>query len=102
MRVVAKRTLDKYGNSHPDIVDALMDWYYKMRRCQAKLLSELRQTFGTADAVGDNKEYTCFSIKGNHYRLITKIHYVSQIIYIHEVLTHDEYTIKFVNRKKRR
>ena len=91
MRVIAKRTLNNYGDSHPDVVDALMDWYRKMMKCEAQHIHELRETFGTADAVGEGKRYTCFNIKGNTYRLIARVQYGNQAVYIKEILTHKEY-----------
>lgn len=36
-----------------------------------------------------------FNIHGNHYRLITRIDYLRQKIYVREVLTHAEYTRKY-------
>jgi mRNA interferase HigB len=35
---------------------------------------------------------TVFNIGGNKYRLITKIKYARQVIYIRRVLTHPEYS----------
>jgi mRNA interferase HigB len=35
--------------------------------------------------------YTLFNIKGNEYRLITRINYGTGRIFIREVLTHAEY-----------
>ena len=51
-------------------------------------LAEVRATFRHADQVG-----TCmvFNIKGNDYRLITKIDYAYQKVFIKYVLTHPEY-----------
>ena len=49
----------------------------------------MRKTLPTADYAG--KQYTIFNIKGNSYRLIVKIEYRFQMIYIKHVLTHTEY-----------
>ena len=51
-------------------------------------LADVRMTFSSADASG---KWTVFDIKGNHYRLITEINYVSGRIYIRHVLTPAEY-----------
>jgi len=99
MRVIAKSTLVEYGFSHADAREPLMEWYAIMRRCSARHINELRQAFGSADPVGDGNLYVCFNIKGNDYRLITAVHYRSQVTFIHEVLTHAEYTKKYVKRR---
>ena len=51
-------------------------------------LNDIRNTWRDTDAVG---EYTVFNIKGNKYRLITKINYKSQVVFIKRVLTQAEY-----------
>lgn len=45
----------------------------------------MRKIFPSADLVGN---FTVFNIKGNHYRLITRIDYESQLLFIRAVLTH--------------
>ena len=101
MRVIAKSTQVEYDRSHADALAPLMEWYGNMRQCTARNLSVLRQTFSSADPVGDEKEFVCFNIKGHNYRLITAVHFRSQITFIHEVLTHAEYTRKYVKRRNR-
>lgn len=45
-------------------------------------------TFPHADAV---ERLTVFNIKGNHYRLIVRLRYDIQIIFIKRLLTHADY-----------
>jgi len=49
---------------------------------------DVQASFASAEAVGDN---TVFNIKGNRYRLIAKIEYRLQMIFIKSLLTHPEY-----------
>lgn len=51
-------------------------------------LVELRVVFPQADIVG---ECTVFNVGGNKYRLITKVDFVRQMVYVRFVLTHREY-----------
>jgi mRNA interferase HigB len=55
-------------------------------------LAEVRRDFPHADPVGD---LTIFNIHGNHYRLIARIDYSRQKIYVAEVLTHAEYDRRY-------
>jgi len=57
-------------------------------RASWRSLVEVRRTYPHADLVGS---VTVFNIAGNKYRLIVRIHYASQAIYIRCVLTHAEY-----------
>jgi mRNA interferase HigB len=57
------------------------------RKADWRNLVEARATFRRADPVGT---CTIFNIKGNDYRLITKIDYAYQKVFIKYVLTHPE------------
>ncbi len=48
----------------------------------------MQKTFKSAEAVG---RFTVFNICGNKYRLIVRIDYAKQIIWIRNILTHAEY-----------
>ena len=52
-------------------------------------LVDVRKTRPDADYV---KPYKVFNIKGNKYRLITKINYKSQLASIENFMTHAEYS----------
>ncbi len=49
---------------------------------------EVQRIFAGAEAVGD---HTVFNVEGNAYRLIVKIEYRLQIIFIACAFTHAEY-----------
>ena len=59
-----------------------------MKLHEFETYSELRQVFPSADKVG---KLTIFNIGGNKYRLIVAIHYNREIVYIRDILTHNEY-----------
>ena len=50
---------------------------------------EILARYPTADILPGNR--VVFNIRGNHYRLIVKIHYNTGIVYIRFVGTHAEY-----------
>jgi mRNA interferase HigB len=49
---------------------------------------DVRKTYSHADFVDP---YTVFNIKGNNYRLVVKIEYRWQLIFVKHLLTHAEY-----------
>jgi len=51
-------------------------------------LVDVRKTYPSADGVG---AYTVFDVNHNKYRLITKIEYRYQMVFIKHFLTHAEY-----------
>jgi len=54
--------------------------------------NELKKIFNSVDAV---EGYTVFNIGGNNYRLITAIHYNTQLCYIRAIWTHAEYSKRY-------
>lgn len=88
MRIIAKHRLLEMARAHGDCVDQVTRWYRVARRAHWTSLVDVRQTYRTADVVGDK---TVFNIRGNDYRLIVHINYMTGIIYIKHLLTHAEY-----------
>ncbi len=88
MRIIAKRTLLQIAEAHGDCVGPVTDWYNRASKAEWHSLTDVRETYRTADIVGDK---TVFSIKGNNYRLIVHINYETGIVYIKHLLTHGEY-----------
>ena len=88
MHIISKPRLREFWLQNSDAEIPLLNWYKQSKKAQWKNLTETREMFSHADAVG---ECTVFNIGGNKYRLITKINYKAKIIYIRFVLTHFEY-----------
>lgn len=88
MRVISRKILREFGQSHGDSYTALEQWYRIASKAQWQNLVEVQQTYKTAEAVGN---FTVFNIKGNKYRLITDVIYTRQTIYVKYILTHAEY-----------
>ena len=91
LRVISKKRLRDYYTVNARAELPLIEWYYKMKLCEAKNISELRNSFNSVDPVHG---YTVFNIGGNNYRLITAIHYNAQRCYIRACWTHAEYSKK--------
>jgi len=89
MRIVAKKTLTQYAESHPQAASGLNDWFEKTRKAEWTNLADIRQTFNSVDYVG-NQRYV-FNINGNNFRLIVLIIMTSKTVYIRFIGTHSEY-----------
>lgn len=88
MRVISRKILRDFCESHADSCDALYDWYRVSSKAEWQNLIDVQQIYPKAESVGN---FTVFNIKRNRYRLIVNLVYVSQRIYIKYVLTHAEY-----------
>ncbi|GAB4161002.1 MAG: hypothetical protein Tsb009_38320 [Planctomycetaceae bacterium] len=92
MRVISKSRLKKFWES-PDCDDSkspLLAWYthVKNKSVAWQNWADVKATFGTADLVGN---CIVFNIGGNKYRLITRIFYPSQKVFILKIMSHKEY-----------
>jgi mRNA interferase HigB len=82
-----KKLLDAVG-VHGELAGPLDIWYRIAKRADWNSLTEVRLQFPSADGIG---KYTVFNIKGNSYRLISEINYVTKNLFVRSVLTHAEY-----------
>ncbi|MCP5109742.1 MAG: type II toxin-antitoxin system HigB family toxin [bacterium] len=91
MNVVSRRGLIDATGRHPDALDEVLTWYKIARKATWKGLHEVRRTYPTVDQVGD---VLIFNIRGNRYRLITRVSYQAGRLYVKGLLTHSEYDRK--------
>jgi len=88
VHVISRRRLREFAAAHPDSEAALDAWYRVAKSARWTKLLEVQRVYPAAESAG---RLTVFNIKGNHYRLITAIHYPSQTIFVRAVLTHAKY-----------
>jgi mRNA interferase HigB len=67
-----------------------MAWYKTAKKANWQNLAELKAVYPSADLVG---RYMVFNIGGNKYRLIARIVYRSQTLFVVAVMTHEEYDL---------
>ena len=89
MRIIARKTLRKYWESHPDAREALQAWYADVKRAEWNSPADVKRIYRNASIVANNR--VVFNIKGNKYRLIVAIDYRRKTIYIRFIGTHAEY-----------
>ncbi|NET72302.1 MAG: type II toxin-antitoxin system HigB family toxin [Sphaerospermopsis sp. SIO1G2] len=88
MHIITRRTFSEFWEKHPNSQTNLQFWYKITLKAEWENFVELRQSFPSADQVGN---LTVFNIGGNKYRLIVLVKYNSQKVFIRHVLTHAEY-----------
>ena len=88
MRIIAKKQLREFWENQKDAELPLRRWYKLVQKAVWKDISDTRKTFPHADLAGI---CTIFNIGGNKFRLIVKINYEWQKIYVRFILTHQKY-----------
>jgi mRNA interferase HigB len=89
MVIISKGIIREFAEVHPDAEGALYNWYELTANANWKNFNEVRNTFNSADAVG-NDRYV-FNVKGNNYRLIALIIFKVRTVFILFIGTHAEY-----------
>lgn len=89
MRVVAKKILRDFWEVHRDCEQQLTAWFQETSKALWKNPNEIKQEYPSASILNNNR--VVFNIKGNKYRLIVKVNYEYQMIWIRFIVTHTEY-----------
>jgi len=90
MNVISYKRIRQFSSIYRDAATPLTAWYSTVRKANWQNLAELKRVYPSADLVG---RYTVFNIRGNKYRLIARIVYRSQTVFIVAILTHEEYDL---------
>lgn len=89
MRVIAKKTLRDFWFKHPDSEQQLKSWYKEAEDATWKSPNQIKREYPFASILKDNR--VVFNIKSNKYRLIVRINYNYQMVWIRFIGTHAEY-----------
>jgi mRNA interferase HigB len=89
--VVALRTVKEHWEkpNRGDSEQQLKAWYQEVKMAEWKTPNEVKAQYKSASIVGENR--IVFNICGNKYRLVVKVNYVSEWVFIRFVGTHKEY-----------
>jgi mRNA interferase HigB len=87
--IITRKTILDYCKKYPDAGTALQTWYYELLRSEYKNFNQLKNTYGSASIVGDDR--IVFNILGNKYRLVVRIVFEFKVIQIKWFGTHSEY-----------
>lgn len=89
MRVISFSMIREFIAKHADADVPLRDWYKRVCKANWNSFADIKQTFNTADYVG-NDRYV-FDIKGNNYRIVAIVIFINKKVYMRFVGTHEEY-----------
>ena len=89
MRILTMKRIKEFSLFYPNSEIPLQKWYKKVNKSNWNCFSDIKQTFNSADNVGNNR--FVFDIKGNDYRLIAIVIFASKKVYIRFIGTHEDY-----------
>ena len=91
MRVIARSTLKRFYGipDYSESKEPLEAWYYEAKNASWYSWTNIKEKYGNASILKNNR--VVFNICGNKYRLVVKINYEAQIVFIRFIGTHKEY-----------
>ena len=89
MRIIAKKTLREFWEVHKDSEQQLKAWYQETLKAEWITPGQIKRAYPSASCLANNR--VVFNIKGNQYRLIVKISYDYQMVWIRFIGTHAVY-----------
>ena len=89
MRIIAKKILREFWEIHSDSEQQLKSWYHETSKSVWTKPGDIKKEYPSASFLADNR--VVFNIKGNNYRLIVKLNYDYQVVWIRFIGTHSEY-----------
>lgn len=89
MHVISRKQLREFGARHPDAESSLRAWFHEARQAHWNTTAAVKQLYASASILKGNR--VVFNIGGNKYRLVVKINYHAQIVYIRFIGTHAAY-----------
>ena len=89
MRIISRRRLVEFWESHPDAEQPLRAWYTEAKKEVWNSPSEVKASYNSVSILPGNR--LVFNIKGNTYRLVVIVEYSQGKMFIRFVGTHAEY-----------
>ncbi len=89
MRVIAKKVLREFWEKHSDCEHQLKAWFQEISKTEWTNPNEIKVEYPSASIIGNDR--IVFNIKGKKYRLIVKINFDYQMVWIRFIGTHSEY-----------
>jgi mRNA interferase HigB len=89
MRIISRRRLVEFWESHPDAEQPLRAWYLEAKKANWNTPAEIKAVYRSVSILANNR--VVFNIKGNTYRLVVIVEYSQGKMFIRFVGTHAEY-----------
>ena len=90
MRIIARKTLRGFWEGgHADAEQPLRAWFAEVSRARWDSMADVKKRYPQASVI--DRERVVFNIGGNKYRLIVKVWFAGQAVWIKFVGTHAEY-----------
>ena len=93
VHVVTMHTIKKYTTKNARSRSSFAAWTSRTKHSQWQQPSDIKETFSTADLLGNGTDRVVFDIGGNNYRMICKYSFGERQVHLYVcwIGTHAEY-----------
>jgi len=97
MHIISFKKLRDYFSKQTNATTAMRDWYKITKKAEWNNFADIKHTFNSADAVGNDRYI--FNVKGNQYRIVVIVLFKIKRVYIRWVGSHKDYDkIKHIDK----
>ena len=90
MRIIARKTLrDFWEAGHADAEQPLKAWFAEVSRARWSTMADVKERYPHASVI--DRERVVFNIGGNKYRLVVKVWFPGQAVWVKFIGTHRQY-----------
>jgi len=90
MQIIALSTLkDFWMSGHADAEAPLKAWHAEARAAKWTRMKDIQSRYARASIIDD--ERVVFNVGGNKYRLVVKVYFPDQLMFVKFIGTHAEY-----------
>lgn len=89
MHVISRKKLKKFEVTHSNAKKEVDCWYHMIAKNDYYNPQAIKDVFTYSDILPGDR--VVFNIKGNTYRIIVKVNYTTQTMFIRFIGTHAEY-----------
>ena len=93
VHLIKKQTIEDFANRHARSKKSFEDWLEKLKYASWYQPNDIKQTFNSADLLGNSSNRVIFNIAGNNYRMICKYVFGEKQVHLFVcwIGTHSEY-----------
>ncbi len=95
VNVISLKQISDFGKKYADSRGSLSSLYYEACDAYWNTPQDIKDRYHSVSFLGN--DVVIFNIKGNKYRLVTKVSYQNKIVFIKWIGTHAEYDKKYFN-----
>lgn len=89
MNIIKRGTIEFCAQKYPEAAQPLYSWLNEVKKINWNTPEDIKKKYPKASIISNNR--VVFNIGGNKYRLIVKVEYRYQQVYIVFFGTHQEY-----------